>query len=271
MKRCKPFDVSGRILGLLIFAITSPAWAEPATQPASQPSVASVLADMDAAYAKLQSAQFDGHIVGHFDVAGQQKNDDLSFTSSFAAPNQFRHEIPGQILLGSTGTNVYAFLNSRDEYQNTDAPKTRVASGDWPASVTRVLEDQNPSLLLAMSKSAADELKELSSNITLERPTAINGTNYDTLRFDVGADHQIITMLVDPANHLLREVKTDMRKPLESAGTTDVKTAEVTIDYTKSAADAPMAANVYAWTAPAGAILASATNALAAAARWNVR
>jgi peroxiredoxin/outer membrane lipoprotein-sorting protein len=230
----------------------------------TQPMVASVLADMDTAYAKLQSVQFDGTMTAHFDAAGQQKNDEQSFTSSFAAPNRFRHETK-QIILGSTGKTAYSFLTSRDEYQSTDAPKTRVASGEWPASVTGILEDQNPSLLLVMSKSASDELNELSKKITLESPTTVDGTAYDTLRFDVGEDHQIITMLVDPATHLLREVKFDLRKPLEKAGTADVKSAEVTVDYTHTVANAPIANDVFAWTAPAGAILASATNALAAA------
>jgi peroxiredoxin/outer membrane lipoprotein-sorting protein len=258
MKRSK--RIGGPILSLIILAAGSHAWGDPTTQP----SVASVLSGMDSAYAKLQSAEFDGHIVGHFDAAGQIKNDDLPFKSSFAAPNMFRHEMPSQILMGSTGTTVYSYLNSREEYQSFDAPKTRAASADWPASVTRILEDQNPSLLLAMSKSASAELNEFSKKITLETPTVLDGISYDTLRFDVGTDHEIVTMLVDPVTHLLHEVKFDLRKPLEKAGVADVKTAEETITYSSSVPDAPVTNTQFAWAAPAGATLASVTNALAA-------
>jgi thiol-disulfide isomerase/thioredoxin/outer membrane lipoprotein-sorting protein len=254
------------LMALMILRIGSPVWAEPSTQPAATepvtPTVASVLAGIDAAYGKLQSAEFDGKLIGHFDIAGQNQNQEIAFTSTFAAPNQFRHEVKDNILLGSTGSNVYSYLAGRNQYQSADAPKTRSASADWPASVTQILQSQNPSLLLAMSKSAGDELKQLSKSIKLESPAEIDGKSYDTLRFDTD-DHQIITLLVDPMNHLLRKAKFDLKQPLIKAGTTGVNTAEVTIDYTHVVTDAPLANNLFAWTAPAGAVLATATAAIA--------
>jgi peroxiredoxin len=270
MKRNKQFAGGGRVLGLLVLAAAVPVWADPTTQPAvaqspaTQPSVASVLADMDAAYSQLQSARFDGHIAGHFDVAGQVKDQDTSFASSFNAPNQFRHESHDDILLGSTGTSVYSYLPKRDQYQSADAPKTRVASSEWPASVSQILSAQNPSLLLAISKSAASELKELSKQITLEPATVVDGVSYDTLKFDIAADHQIVTLLVDPTTHLLHEAKFDLKKSLEAAGAADVKEAEITVDYTVSTPDVPVAASQFAWSAPVGAMLTNATTALMA-------
>jgi peroxiredoxin/outer membrane lipoprotein-sorting protein len=242
-------------------AICSQASADATTQPSAHASVDSVLSAMDSAYSALKSAQFNGHIVGRFDAAGQIKNEDVAFTSSFAAPNQFRHEIKSEILLGSTGKNVYSYLSSREAYQNADAPKGRASSSDWPASVVRILQDQNPSLLLAISKSAADELKQLSSKISLLQPTTVDGVAYDTLRFDDNGDGQTITMLIDPSTHLLHEVKTDLRKSFTDAGTADVKAAEVNVQYSNSAPDAPILGDAFAWTAPAGAMLVSATSA----------
>jgi peroxiredoxin len=218
---------------------------------------------MDTAYAQLSSVEFDGHIVGSFDAEGQQKNYDESFTSTFAAPNKFKHDATGDILLGSTGTSVYSFLNSRFEYQTTDAPKARGELKDWPDSVTGILMSQNPSLLLAMSKSAAAELNGLTKLITLEPATVVDGVKYETLKFDVGDDHQIVTMLVDPNTHLLHQVQFDNRKPLEKAGTLDVKQAMVTVYYTRSVVNSPVTADQFAWAAPAGAVQATATVAMA--------
>ena len=268
MKRSKKLGGTVLLLGLLAVA-AAPLFADPATQPmaaqspTSQPSVASVLADMDTAYSKLQTAEFDGRITGHFDVQGEKQNPDVSFTSSFASPNKFRHQAKDDVLLGSTGANVYAYLGARNEYQNAAAPKARAASTDWPGTVTRILAQQNPSLLLAISKSASVELKEMSKDITLQSPTLVDGVSYDTLKFDVGDGHDAMTLLIDPSTHLLHEMKVDMRKSLEKQGALDVRQAELTIDYTRAVADAPVADNLFAWTAPAGAVLASATSAVA--------
>ncbi len=259
------------VASVLALSIARPALADPTTQPvagpATQPTVASVLSEMDAAYARVSNAQFDGRIVGHFDVQGDKQNPDSTFSSSFSAPNKFRHQSKDDVLLGSTGTTVYAYLPNRNEYQSFDAPKNastaRVKSADWPASVTRILSQQNPSLLLAMSSSATDELKELSKNITLAAPTVIDGVAYDTLRFDVGEQHDQMTLLIDPTSHLLHEMKIDLRKGLEKQGAKDVKAAEFTVDYTKVSTDVAPHADAFAWTAPAGAVLAAATSAVA--------
>jgi thiol-disulfide isomerase/thioredoxin/outer membrane lipoprotein-sorting protein len=255
----------------LILATPIAAWAEPATQPdalaapATQPSVDSVLSAMDSAYTRLQSAQFNGHMTGDFNINGQPNHFDQKFTSSFTAPNKFRHDSIGELQLGSTGKTVYAYLNGRDEYQSAEAPKTRAASTDWP-TVVQVLAEQNPSLLLAISKSATEELKELSKNITLQPPTTIDGVAYDTLKFDVGDNHDSLTLLVDPSTHLLRQMVTDRKNSAAKSGAIAVKSATITVDYTLVSPDAPVDAGEYAWSAPAGAVQVSTTPAAMASA-----
>jgi thiol-disulfide isomerase/thioredoxin/outer membrane lipoprotein-sorting protein len=261
-----------RMVCFLVLAASITAWADPTTQPdvtsvpTTQPTVDTVLAGMGAAYAGLASAQFNGEITGKFDINGQVNNLDQKFTSSFTAPNKFRHESTDEMLLGSTGKTVYAYLNGRDEYQSSEAPRTRVASADWPP-VVQVLAEQNPSLLLAISKSAVDELKELSKNITLEPATTIGGIAYDTLKFDVGDDHDSLTLLVDPTTHLLRRMITDRKNSSIKAGAVDVKCATITVDYTAVLPDVAVDAAQFAWSAPAGAVQVSATpTAMASAA-----
>jgi thiol-disulfide isomerase/thioredoxin/outer membrane lipoprotein-sorting protein len=227
------------------------ALAPAATQPAS---AAALLNDINSAYANLASARFDGTITGQFDVRGQVQTHDATFSSTFAAPNKFRHETKDDVLVGSTGSTVYSYLGARDQYQSADAPKSRAASADWPSAMMKILNDQNPAMVLALSTSAAAELKAISKNMTLEPPTVIDGISYPTLRFDVGTDHEIVTMLVDPSTHLLRSVSTDYRKPMEKAGAIHVKQALVTVDYA-TAGSTPVNGNDFAWTPPTGAAL----------------
>ncbi len=239
---------------------TKPAAVEPpATQPSVQPSVDTVLADMDAAYAKLRSAQFSGNITWHLNAQGRHQDEQAPFTSSYAAPNKFRHQAKGDVLIGSTGTTAYAFLSDRNEYQSNDAPKERALSTDWPQAVVKTLAQQNPSLMLAVSKSATAELKELSKHIRLDDPTVLNGVKFDTLHLTVGDQRDEITLLLDPVTHLLREAKFDLRASLLKQGVKDVTDALLTIDYTKTNLDAPAGDNVFAWIPPAGAVLVATT------------
>ncbi len=233
----------------------------PVTQPATKPAVTQLLGEMDLAYSKLAAARFDGNITGSFDVEGQQRNYEEAFSSSYAAPNQFRHEAKDDILLGSTGKTAYAYLKQRDQYQSFDAPRAKTGLADWPPSIITILADQNPSLLLAISRSASVELNELSRRITLEAPTVIEGVSYDTLRFDAGDDHEIITMLVDPATHLLKRVVFDKREPMKKAGAKDVNVALITVTYSLAATATSQPAETFAWIPPAGAIQVSPTAA----------
>ena len=268
MKRSTRTTAAVSIFSLLAMSAGTLLAANPATQPvvagapATQPSADSVLADMDAAYAKLQTAEFSGHIVWHLDAQGQKQNEDVTFTSSFAAPNKFRHQAEHDVLLGSTGTNVYAYMPDHQQYESFDAPKARAASTEWPQTVDRILVQQNPSLLLAVSKSAAAELKELSKDITLGSPTVENNVSYDTLQIGKAGDGAM-TLLVDPATHLLHEIKADLRSSLQKQGAKDVNTAELTITYSKAATDAPMQETAFAWSAPVGAVLAVETTTVA--------
>jgi thiol-disulfide isomerase/thioredoxin/outer membrane lipoprotein-sorting protein len=257
----KPSSITRAAISIVsLFAVSAaPLLAD---APATQPSADAVLADVDAAYAKLQSAEFDGRIVWHLDAQGQKQNEDVTFASSFASPNKFRHQARNDVLLGSTGTTVYAYMPDRQQYESFDAPKGRAASADWPQTVDRILVQQNPSLLLAVSKSAATELKQLSKDITLQPPTLENNVSYDTLQIGKPADGAM-TLLVDPATHLLHELKADLRASLQKQGARDVKAAELTIIYNKPTTDAPVQGTSFAWTAPAGAVLAVETATVA--------
>jgi thiol-disulfide isomerase/thioredoxin/outer membrane lipoprotein-sorting protein len=230
--------------------------ASPSTQPS--PAAAELLAKVNAAYAKLQSAQLDGQLTGRFDVDGKQDNQDASFTSTFHAPNRFRHEVSGDVLMGSTGEKVYIYKPKQNAYLSSDAPKDRGELTDWPKTVAEILQEQNPSLLLALTKSAADNLKDIAPDMDRLADTDLAGKKYPTLQFELPGDHQVVTLLVDPQTWLLRQAKFDMRKYMEMRGALNVKSAVITVDYTNAVADGPMDDAKFAWTPPVGATLASA-------------
>jgi peroxiredoxin/outer membrane lipoprotein-sorting protein len=246
------------VVACLCLMLASHTFAAP---PATQPDAASLLQRIDAAYSKLASAQFDGRISSRADVAGQQRNDELTFTSTFRAPNRFRHESKGDLIVGSTGDTAYVYQPSHNVYTSSDAPKERAATSDWPHVVVEMLQQQNPSLLLAITKSASDELKDLAGDVTRLPDTTLDGdpTAYPTIQFELPT-HQRVTMLIDPATSLLRQVRYDWEKTLEQRGAADVKSADVTIDYTTVKTDVVGADDHqhFAWTPPAGATLASA-------------
>ncbi len=251
-------SVPARTAMLLTIATSA---AAPATQPTTQPvGSADLLAQVDAAYAALTSAQFDGHITAHLDVAGKVEDHDAPFTSSFAGPTKFRHEVPGDVLACSTGAKVYASLTSQSEYTTGDAPKGRVAGTEWPAGVGQILADQNPSLLLALVPSAKAELARAAASAAVVAlpPTAIDGVEYPTVRLDAIDGSRTDTLSFDPANHLLRRCVTDLAATLKKQGAADVKSATVTVDYTAIRPGATIGADQFAYAPPAAAVVATA-------------
>jgi thiol-disulfide isomerase/thioredoxin len=242
------------------------AGAGPATQPtalsAAQPSTrptADLLAQVDAAYAALTSAEFDGRITAHLDVAGRVEDHAAPFTSAFAAPNRFRHDVPGDVTACSTGSHVYAALTGPNEYLTGEAPKARAAGIDWPANVGQLLSSQNPSLLLALVPSAREQLVHDSKAIVPVDAVSIDNVSCPTVRLDpVTADGPSVTLSFAPADHLLRRATFDLSASLKSHGAADVKAAMVTVDYTVVRPGATADADRFAYAPPAAAVLATA-------------
>ena len=250
---------AGRTLALMAVAAAAAA-AAPTTGPTTAPSTrpAGPLGQADAAYAALTSAQLDGTITAHFDVAGQVRDHTAKFASTFAAPNRFRHEVVGDTLVCSTGTHVFATLTASAEYVTGDAPKARAAAADWPAGAAGLLASQNPSLLLAIVPSAAKQLTEGTSASADLPPTAIDGADCPTVRLDTESAGQSVTLAFDPATHLLRRAVYDLSGAFKKHGAADVNAATVTVDYTTVKTGEPVEAERFAYAPAPNLILASA-------------
>jgi peroxiredoxin len=226
-----------------------------AAQPAGKISpVAKQLVDqMAEAYAKLHSLSLAGTVLLDLQIEGSapQKHSD-SFTSAFVAPNRFRHEVKDDVLIGSTGQQLYTFQAGPNAYTQAAAPKEKVASKDLPKSIATLLSMQDPSLLLAMAKDPAAELLDGVIDAIKVDDTHVGDVACPTLKL-VQNDKSVATVAIDPSTHLARQIALDLTGKLKQRRP-DLAKAVVTIDYTKINADHDAAKDeLFAWSPPPGA------------------
>src|SRR4051794_14748745 len=130
------------------------------------PDAQKVIDDVDAAYGKLKTLELAGTFSGDIQAAGEQRKETKKFTASFAAPNKFRHAMEEDILIGSTGQKAYAYLQDRNVFTQAEAPKEKAPELEsLPEPIPQVMQMQNPSLMLALVKSAAGQLGTTFSDI----------------------------------------------------------------------------------------------------------
>lgn len=217
------------------------------------PEAQTLIDQISAAYGGLHSLQVAGTFSADLDIAGQKRTEQTPFTASFQSPNRFRHELKDDISTGSTGQKVYGYAKQPNVYFTTDAPAERPAMADLHDVVHQVLREQNPSLLMAITKDPQAAITEDATDISTAAPTTVDGKSYDTLVLAMGSDKSVTRLLVDPQTHLIRRAQTDRQAELRSRGAPDVKKAVITVDYTTNTPNAPVTDAQFAWAAPAGA------------------
>jgi thiol-disulfide isomerase/thioredoxin len=225
----------------------------PSTQPAAKVSddARHLLDQISEAYGKLHSLDLAGTIAAELQVEGSPpESHTAAFTSSFVAPNRFRHEVKDDVLIGSTGTSLYTFQADANAYTQAEAPKEKVASKDLPKSFANLLGMQDPSLMLVISKNPAEELLTDVTDATKTDDTSVDGVSCPTLKL-VQKDKTIVLAAADPQTHFLREVRADLLAVLKQRREDLVK-AVVTVSYSKAAPDA-VKDEQFAWSPPPGA------------------
>ena len=204
------------------------------------------------AYSKLKSLELAGTISGQFSVEGStSEKPSTRFTASFVAPNNFRHEIKEDVLLGCTGQKVYSYKTDESAYTQADAPKDKVSGKDLPSDLVSVLELQNPSLMLALSKNPTDELTENVSEISKLDDTHVGDLACPTIKLALN-DKSSMTFAIDPETHLIRQARADLTAALKERRP-DLSLATVTVDYTTIKPDGSPKDDQFAWSPPAGA------------------
>ncbi len=239
---------------------------KPATKPAAPSAKISkdaqtVLDEMSQAYSKLNTLVLSGSITGHFDVAGQKGDPKQDFKTSYQSPNKFRNDMQDSLLVGSTGSKVYAFNKEEKKYAMKDAPQAKVATHELPAPLSQILAltsgqsnpSANPSLMLALSKDPAAELSSQAKEISKADDVKIADKTYTALKLAMGPSSVNMTLLIDPETHLLKRVTTDLKDVYEKSGAPDVRSATIAVNYDIITTDGEINADDFAWTPPTGA------------------
>lgn len=243
----------------------------PATQPAAKVSddARKLIDQMAEAYSKLHSLNLAGTDSVELQIQGSEpEKHSAPFTSAFVAPNRFRHEVKGDVLVGDTGQTLYTFKNDMNAYTQDEAPKDKAASKDLPKPVVSLLGMQDPSLLLAITKDPAAELLDGVTDATKIDDTKVADVDCPTLKL-VQSDKTTAQVMLDPSTHLVRGMRFDMTEQFKPRRP-DLAKAILTVDYTTINADHDAAKDeLFAWSPPPGARDAAAMAAAQPAADEN--
>ncbi|MDB5172047.1 MAG: hypothetical protein JWN51_820, partial [Phycisphaerales bacterium] len=226
---------------------------------AAAPAAAKISADaqqvidqISEAYRKLKTLDLTGTLSSKIEAAGDKQTESTEFTATFAAPNKFRHALKDDVLCGSTGEKAYSYLKAKNFYSIADTAKEKVATKDLPAPLPKILEMQNPSLLLALAKDPARELTENVTSIVKVDDTNVGDVSCPTLEISL-TNKLIVTLAVDPQTHLVRRSMTNIKAMLEKQGVPDVKNASFTIEYATATPGGDLPDTQFAWAPPEGA------------------
>jgi peroxiredoxin/outer membrane lipoprotein-sorting protein len=214
------------------------------------PEAKAELEKITTAYQKLSSLEVAGTYKAEIAVGAEVQKKSASFKGEFTAPNKFRHEMSGDIVIGSTGEKLYAFRPEKNDYKTADAPKDRVEAGKLPNPMRDILQMQDVGLMCAVVDDAGNFLAEGVKEISKASDVSLAGQSYTALDFK--GDKMSYRVLVDPRTHLVRQVLVDMKATIVASGQPDVRKALMTLDYTSVKPDAKLEDKQFAWVAPDG-------------------
>jgi len=128
------------------------------TQPTHDDAAAKLFESVGKAYSSARSLALSGTISFDVDAAGNPQKQSAEFTTSFAAPARFRHEVKDQLLVVSNGEKTLIYSPEAKQYAESPALIERCAADKLPEPLPMLLRDQNPALLLAVCTDAAAAL-----------------------------------------------------------------------------------------------------------------
>lgn len=225
-----------------------------ATQPARVSDAAKAVMDsMREGYSKLKTLDVAGTVKVNLDAAGEKENREGSFNATFQAPANFRHEMKDDMLIVNNGEKAYLFKIDQKMYATVDAVKEKGELDKLPDPIASQLQQQNPSVLMALVPDAGKGLTEGVDSVERGEDVTLDGTAYQVLVLKSGG--QEIRAAVHPKTGLLRQMTVDLKGYLQSRSVPNVNAAMITIDYSKSLTDGPVEVAGFAWAPPEDARL----------------
>lgn len=103
---------------------------QPGTQPAISQEAREVFSLLDQFRKNTHSLARTGVLSVHLSSGEKSQDQQISFTSSFTAPNLFRYEVPKRLLLGCDGKIDYIAALGINSYQSVSSHSTQVAGLD---------------------------------------------------------------------------------------------------------------------------------------------
>ena len=213
--------------------------------------VANLLTQIIKAYEELNMAELDGNIWARFEMTDGEKEFTQKFHSAFHGPNQFKHVLEQELLIGSSGDKVFLYQNSANAFFETNV--NQVSAGTLPPLVVQLLQAQNPSLLMALARNPLAPLGMEIEQISRVEDAAVDGVSCPALSIkSVEANFKVL-MLVDPESKLLKRLRVDIgADDLKAGGEMGFKRVLTEVTYTtiKTAPDFEPA--FFDWSPPEG-------------------
>ena len=223
----------------------------PATKPAMDADAKKLVDEMTSAYADLKSLQLAGTVKADFQAAGQNQTQETKFTGAYKSPAMFVHESPEQVKVVSNGKELYLYNVKENKYLKLDAPPAKVEIAQLPPPLPGLLQQQDISLLMALTKNPASFLQGDGVTPATGPAETIDGKSYPVLAMK--GEGPTVMLALDPETHLVRRMTVDLADSMKKQGVPDVKKAMVVMDYETSKPGADVADAMFTFNPPAGA------------------
>ncbi|MEM6312947.1 MAG: TlpA disulfide reductase family protein [Planctomycetota bacterium] len=214
-----------------------------ATQAADADPVATLQADVAAAYAELDTLRLAGSIDYVVEYADLRYERGRNFTADFDG-TRFLHESDTGPTFARTDEAIFVYSPDLQSYQ-----RYAVASGaeraDLPPYLTG-LAVENPALLLALTGGDLTPLIRGAGDLTVT-------DNDDTLTLSFEIDGSDVALVFDAETKLLRGREIDLRPALMADGIESVTEGRLTLTYATVEPGVALAAETFAWRPPAEA------------------
>jgi len=234
---------------------TAPATTKAATKPVAEVRMSAEaraeLGRVTKAYQKINSIEVAGTLAADLSAGDEHHQYQETFSGSFVAPNKFRHEMRGDMIVGSTGEKIYAYRPQRNDYKTADAPDDRVPAEKYPSTMREILQMQNVGLMCALVDDAGKFLADGMKEVARAGDENVDGKACVVLAFT--GDKMDYRVLLDAQTHLVRRAVLDLKRTIEASGRDDVKFAWLTFDYTAVRPGAKGEDKLFAWSPPQGA------------------
>jgi len=209
-----------------------------------------LLEQIQQAYRNVQTLELAGEISGEFDASGQRQRIRQKISGRYQAPNRFRHETVNEVLLGSTGEQVYMYNPVANAYF-----QTKLASPQKPLSqamhgpMVELLQAQNPALFFAVVDDPVTQLLSSAESVRRLEDVRREGERLLALEVDMPGREKI-TLMVDPKSYFIKEVQMDLGAGTGNQAAPQTGSADLTIQYTSVVPGAKFPADYFSWTPP---------------------